>query len=118
MTGYEAKGKGILYYKCNKVGCKVNKNAEQLRKAYNSLLNDFAIDERLIAPLKQKLVATIESLNEQKAEDAKRLKVTLKVVHNKLAPKKPWFWIRSWHLICESWKRSCAASSHLVNLLA
>jgi len=84
MTGYEVKSKGILYYKCNKVGCKVNKNAEQLHTAYNLLLSSFAIDERLIAPLKQQLVATFNSLNEQKAEDAKQLKATLKGIQNKL----------------------------------
>ncbi|GAB3525959.1 recombinase family protein [Pontibacter brevis] len=84
MTGYEVKSKGIHYYKCNKVGCKVNKNAEQLHTAYSSLLNSFAIDERLIAPLKQQLVTTFNSLNEQKAEDAKQLKATLKAIQNKL----------------------------------
>ncbi|WP_366524742.1 recombinase family protein [uncultured Pontibacter sp.] len=84
MTGYEVKSKGILYYKCNKVGCKVNKNAEQLHTAYHSLLNSFAIDERLVAPLKQQLVATLNSLNEQKAEDAKQLKATLRGIQNKL----------------------------------
>ena len=84
MTGYEVKSKGILYYECNKVGCKVNKNADQLHNAYNSLLNSFAIDERLIAPLKQQLVAKFDSLNEQKAEDTRQLKVTLKGIQNKL----------------------------------
>jgi site-specific DNA recombinase len=84
MTGYEVKSKGILYYKCNKVGCKVNKNAEHLHTAYRSLLNNFAIDERLVAPLQHQLLLTFNNLSEQKAEDAKQLKVNLKSIQSKL----------------------------------
>lgn len=84
MTGYEVKKKGILYYKCNKIGCKVNKSAKHLHAQYEDLLNSFKMDERLLAPLQHQLLATFNKLHEQQAEEVKQIKTTLKSIQEKL----------------------------------
>ena len=83
LTGYEVKKKGILYYKCNKIGCKVNKNADQLHAKYQELLKTFQLDTKLLAPLKEQLLLTFNHLNSQKEEE-KQVKVHLKAIEQKL----------------------------------
>ncbi len=84
MTGYEVKKKGILYYKCNKIGCRVNKNANQLHTKYQDLLNQFTIDPELIAPLKEQLILTFNHFNQQQEKEFKLIRSNLKVIELKL----------------------------------
>jgi site-specific DNA recombinase len=34
LTGYEMKKKGIYYYKCNTIGCRLNRNAGKMHELY------------------------------------------------------------------------------------
>lgn len=84
MTGYEVKQKGILYYKCNKIGCRVNKNANQLHAKYQELLKQFTLDPKLIAPLKEQLFLTFNHLNQQQEEEVKLVKSGINAIEQKL----------------------------------
>jgi site-specific DNA recombinase len=52
MTGYEAKPKGIYYYKCPETGCNSNKNAKVMHEEFQEFLKPLEVDSRYIAPLK------------------------------------------------------------------
>jgi site-specific DNA recombinase len=48
LTGYEMKKKGIHYYKCNTIGCRLNRNAGKMHDLYRDLLNEYHIDPVLL----------------------------------------------------------------------
>jgi site-specific DNA recombinase len=72
FTGYIAK-KRIYYYKCNKIGCKCNRNAEVLHSAFTDLLRSYSIDNNLIPKLQKQLEITYDNLTESVADDNKAL---------------------------------------------
>lgn len=52
FSGYIVRKKNLWYYKCNKVGCKLNRSANELNKKFEGFLENFQIDPKYIAPLK------------------------------------------------------------------
>ncbi len=56
FSGYIVRKKNIWYYKCNRVGCKCNRNAVQLNKKFENYLSSFHILEQYIAPVKDEFM--------------------------------------------------------------
>ena len=78
FTGYFNKKKSIYYYKCNRIGCKCNKNAQQMHELYINLLSAYSINELFLDPLKLQLGRTFDYLNRQNEITRKELILSLK----------------------------------------
>ncbi|UYZ64745.1 AraC family transcriptional regulator [Hymenobacter weizhouensis] len=84
LTGYEVKKKGLWYYKCNTMGCKLNIGARQLHRAYHDLLQTYTLPTHLVAPLKSITASLFHQLNQEGAQKRKALHAELKKVQQKL----------------------------------
>jgi site-specific DNA recombinase len=84
FTGYIVKKKGLYYYKCNRKGCKCNRNAKELHDLFGKFLGYFAIAPELIEPLKEQLTYTFEEMNKENAELQKRLESQLKDIAGRI----------------------------------
>ncbi|QHL89420.1 hypothetical protein GU926_11355 [Nibribacter ruber] len=84
MTGYEVKKKGIFYYKCNKIGCKVNRGARQMHARYEEVLNGFQLESDLHEPMTQRLLDVFQEMNQQKEDELKHTKAHLKTIDQQL----------------------------------
>lgn len=84
FAGYEVKKKKLHYYKCNKVGCKCNKSAKVMHHKFESLLDRFTIDKKLLAPFKERMIETFYQMNESNRVQSKLIKDNLLEVENKI----------------------------------
>ena len=84
-SGYIVKSKGIHYYKCNRIGCKCNKNAEKMHDLFAVYLTKHAAESKNIEPLKLQLKLTYEAINKLNAENQKILKARLRETDEKLS---------------------------------
>ncbi|WP_071887914.1 recombinase family protein [Rufibacter sp. DG15C] len=84
MTGYEVKKKGIFYYKCNKIGCKVNRGARQMHARYEEVLNGFQLESDLHEPMTQRILDVFQEMNQQKEDELKHTKAHLKTIDQQL----------------------------------
>jgi hypothetical protein len=62
FSGYLVRKKNIWYYKCNKLGCKCNRNAVMLNKKFEAFLSNFHILEKYIAPVKDEFMNLAENI--------------------------------------------------------
>jgi site-specific DNA recombinase len=76
-VGYAVKGKKATYYKCNRNGCKCNRNATIMHEGFKEFVSTYTIPEKYVEPLKAQLTLTFNSQNsgnhDQKAQLSKRL---------------------------------------------
>ena len=84
LTGYIVKRKNIHYYKCNKIGCKCNKNTKQLHLKFVDLLSTFKIEARMIPPLKFMMNYLFHQMNRDKIQTRKQYFEELKKIENKI----------------------------------
>ena len=63
MRGYIASSWDVPYYKCNTKGCKCNRNAHELNKQFEDMLDKYKIKEDHVPKLKQQLLLTFEQHN-------------------------------------------------------
>lgn len=84
FVGYIVKAKDIYYYKCNKAGCKCNRNAKKMNDQFRELLKAYTIDSRFIEPLKYQLEVTFHKMNEANIENRQVLLKTLKEIEGKI----------------------------------
>ncbi|WP_242929033.1 recombinase family protein [Pontibacter vulgaris] len=73
LTGYEMKKKGIHYYKCNTIGCKLNRNANKLHNLYEGFLAELEVDPRYLPKLAEIMEETYYKLNGESRKEEKRL---------------------------------------------
>ncbi len=62
-VGYSVVNKKAIYYKCNKRGCRHNRNADIMHSSFNEYLSNYTIPEKYIEPLKLQLSLTFKALN-------------------------------------------------------
>ena len=67
-AGYVVKKKSLYYYKCNRKGCKCNRSAKVMHEQFNTILEGFTVDPRLIEPLKIALLEKIDELTKDNRE--------------------------------------------------
>lgn len=84
FAGYEVKKKRLHYYKCNKTGCKLNRSAIQLNKKFQSKLQEYSFDEKLITSLKSEAINVYHEMNASNVENAKLIKVQLNEINSKI----------------------------------
>ncbi|TGE25212.1 recombinase family protein [Hymenobacter aquaticus] len=68
LTAYIVRKKGLWYYKCNTVGCKMNVSARALHQGYKGLLSELVLEPHLVEPFKAQVEAVFHSLNQESAE--------------------------------------------------
>ncbi len=77
MTGYIVKKKNLYYYKCRKEGCNCNKSAKQMHQLFISVLEKYAIKEKISLAVATGFEFSLLKKNkqtiDQKAEYEKRL---------------------------------------------
>ncbi len=73
LTGYEMKKKQIHYYKCNTIGCKLNRNAGKLHNLYEGFLSELEVDPRYLSKLAEIMEETYYKLTEESRVEEKRL---------------------------------------------
>jgi site-specific DNA recombinase len=73
LTGYEMKKKQIHYYKCNTIGCKLNRNAGKLHNLYEGFLSELEIDPKFLSKLAEIMEETYYKLTEESRVEEKRL---------------------------------------------
>ncbi|MFD2515833.1 recombinase family protein [Pontibacter locisalis] len=73
LTGYEMKKKQIHYYKCNTIGCKLNRNASKLHNLYEGFLAELEVDATYLPKLSEIMEETYHKLTEESRIEEKRL---------------------------------------------
>ncbi|GAB3197102.1 recombinase family protein [Pontibacter aydingkolensis] len=73
LTGYEMKKKQIHYYKCNTIGCKLNRNASKLHNLYEGFLAELEVDATYLPKLSEIMEETYYKLTEESRIEEKRL---------------------------------------------
>ncbi|GAA4100498.1 recombinase family protein [Mucilaginibacter panaciglaebae] len=73
FTAYHILKKKAKYYKCNTIGCKTNINTDKMHNLFKEHLDTFQVNPLLIAPLKQQLTYTFDSLNQSQKKEALEL---------------------------------------------
>lgn len=63
MRGYIASSWDVPYYKCNTKGCKCNRNAHELNKQFEGMLDRYKIKDEHVPQIKQQLLLTFEQHN-------------------------------------------------------
>lgn len=58
LTGYLVKSKGLYYYKCNRIGCKCNRNADHLHNLFKKLLSNYQVKQEYTPVLQDMLIET------------------------------------------------------------
>ncbi|GAB3534938.1 recombinase family protein [Pontibacter brevis] len=84
LTGYEVKKKGIHYYKCNTIGCCLNRNASRMHGLYEDLLKDYHIDPVLLPQVEEMMGQVLKKLSQEGEQEEKRLKLQLSELKKKL----------------------------------
>jgi site-specific DNA recombinase len=83
-TGYIVRAKNIYYYKCRRIGCGSNKNANQLHEMFESFLANFSIDESIIPLVQQQLLFLYHDLNKNSEQIVIDLKKSLTETNKKI----------------------------------
>ena len=84
FAGYVVKKKNLWYYKCRTKGCRCNRSAKEMNKAFLELLQTYMPEPESIAPLQFELEHLYFKMNEEKFEQEKRLKEQLMEVVKKI----------------------------------
>src|SRR6185295_4540247 len=78
MTGYLVRAKGIFYYKCNTMGCCCNVNAGRMNLEFKEVLGEFAVQQKMLAPMKRIMRETFHELLKDKIGESTILNKGLK----------------------------------------
>lgn len=84
FTGYTVKARGKDYYKCNKIGCKCNRNATTMHDLYSELLNEYQIPTEFIPVLSKVLHKVFNDFNSHKTTMRSNLKKRKTETENKI----------------------------------
>lgn len=83
-VGYTVKNKIATYYKCNKRGCKCNRNADKMHQEFKDYISTFSIPVPLIEPLKLQLTLTFKEMNHENENNRNQLAIKLNEVESNL----------------------------------
>ena len=86
LRAYKAYKNQKYYYKCNTVGCKCNKRADDLNERFAELLSAYCLDldDAMKYLVKQQLIATYNKFNERKEDNLKDVAKELEEVNKRL----------------------------------
>lgn len=84
FSGYLVRSRGIWYYKCNRIGCKCNRNAVELNKKFENFLSNFHVLEKYISPVKDEFLASMLNSDSSNKESEKQLKTHLAEINSKV----------------------------------
>lgn len=84
FIGYLVKKKNLWYYRCNKNGCKCNRNTQIMHKSFLKRLDQLAIPEREIEPVKDEFIRFFNDTEKENIEVAEKLKIALIEVNRKI----------------------------------
>ncbi len=84
FTGYVVKKKGIYYYKCNKKGCKSNRNADVLHGKFMEVMLDFEINKLYRDPIKDELMRYMIKVADDNQGNEKLFKTQLTEIKKKI----------------------------------
>jgi DNA invertase Pin-like site-specific DNA recombinase len=84
FVGYLVKKKEIDYYKCNKIGCKCNVNANRLHEQFKLQLSEYSINQEFIDDFKTQLISTFGSENKRSRDLSIQLNKQLTEINKKL----------------------------------
>lgn len=84
LRGYIVKKKGLWYYKCSTVGCKVNRNAKQVHNLFLSELKKYTVPEHFISPIRDQLKALLSGYFDSQKEELRLLKAQLPNIEVKI----------------------------------
>jgi site-specific DNA recombinase len=82
-TGYLNKKKNIYYYKCNKIGCRCNRNAKAVHLLFANVLDRIKLKPAFISLLKERLKKYFMQ-NESSLETKRMLEEQLKEIDGKV----------------------------------
>lgn len=83
FTGYIAK-KRIYYYKCNRVGCQCNRNAEHLHNIFKLKLSQYQITSSVAGIARKTFMAAFDLFTEHTYERRKPIEMKLAEIREKL----------------------------------
>jgi site-specific DNA recombinase len=84
FTGYIVKKKGIYYYKCSKIGCKCNKNANEMHQRFKDFMSKHSLNFDCFELYQDGLYDIFHELNKENAENQKLIEKQLKEINEKL----------------------------------
>ena len=84
LTGYTVNAKGKKYYKCNTIGCKLNKSTDRLHELYALLLDQYRIPEILQPILRQVMTKALCAAEENQKGRISELKGRETILRNDL----------------------------------
>ena len=82
MTGYIKKG--IPYYKCNKKGCKCNRNAKRLNGLFEKYLEGYRIPLQYLAPIREAFIRRAMNDRKRSEENEKLFKAQLNEINQNI----------------------------------
>jgi site-specific DNA recombinase len=83
-TGYLVKAKKLYYYKCRRIGCGCNKNAEQMHELFETFLTNYSINESVIPLIQKQLLYLYHDLNKNSEQIQIELKRSLTETNKKI----------------------------------
>jgi site-specific DNA recombinase len=84
FAGYLVRARGIWYYKCNKIGCKLNRNADELNERFEEMLSHFYIPEKFVEPIKDEFRKRVLNGEKDNEETEQILKTRLAEIESKI----------------------------------
>ena len=85
LTAYAVKKKGLWYYKCNTIGCRMNVSAKSLHAAYQEILAQYSLASHLVEPLKAQAAAVFHQLNQEGVQERQAVQSAIDKVKRTLA---------------------------------
>ena len=83
-AGYIVKKKKLWYYKCAKIGCKCNRNADVMHKKFEQIMSEFTVAENYIEALRKQMEYTFFNLTDSNSDEKRVLTGKLNDVNDKL----------------------------------
>lgn len=74
LTGYLVKKKNLYYYKCNIVGCKHNKSANQIHNNWQEHLKELQVDKKYLKPITDNYSKLLDTKQEEAKKDVSVLR--------------------------------------------
>ena len=84
FSGYLVRKKNLWYYKCNKKGCKCNRNAIHLDNKFEAFLSNFQLLKQYIEPVKDEFMNLAQCTVQNNLENESLLKSQLTEVNKRL----------------------------------
>ena len=84
FVGYLVRKRNLFYYKCNKKGCKCNRNATILHEKFKEILSYYTIDPNLTQYIQEMIRRKIKEEINQQPEEKSLLKNRIKELNKKI----------------------------------